>query len=568
MRPQVWVSEFTFSGGTKLQLGPGDVVLIVGPNNAGKSAALRAIRDKVSNPRHESPVVTSLTVAKTGNTDELISWVRVIARPYQPSSPEHSVHPVYQAHGVMVPLQNARLWWSEQARTGLQQLGRFFCHMLTADERLAAANPAQAVALLHEPLTHPIHFLQQDDDLEGRLSDQFRKAFGADLIVNRNAGSQVPVHVGPRPHLESGEDRVSRGYLERLAQLPTVETQGDGMRSFAGVLLHTSVGSESILLIDEPEAFLHPPQARLLGQMLVANKPAHRQLFIATHSGDVLRGVLDGNPGNVHVVRVRRDGSVNAVKELEPAEVQKLWSDPLLRSSNILDGVFHERVIVGESDADARFFAAITDALYEGPLADQRKPDVMFTHCGGKDRLPLVVRSLRALDVPVRAVADFDILNSEHPLDKLVAAAGGDWAALRSQWNSVKTAIDGIKPQLSASDVRRDIEAILANVTAPVFPKEAKKRIEDVLRQTSPWALAKKSGKAFVPSGTPTQEYERLVAALREIGLFVVEVGELERFYPAAGGHGPTWVNEVLTKDLANDSGLRIARDFVTTLLE
>jgi hypothetical protein len=340
------------------------------------------------------------------------------------------------------------------------------------------------------------------------------------------------------------------------------------MRSFAGVMLHTSVGTECILLIDEPEAFLHPPQARLLGQMLVSDKPQHRQLFVATHSGDVMRGVLDGNLGNVRVVRIRREGSVNEVKELDAHAVQGLWTDPLLRASNILDGVFHERVIVSESDGDSRFFTAIADALYEGMLAGQRKPDVMFTHCGGKDRLPLVVKSLQALDVPVRAVADFDILSDEPLLEKLVTAAGGEWVTLRPRWNSVKKAIDSIRPQLVTGEVRRQIETILTNVTDEVFPRAAKRRIEDVLKQTSPWSLAKRSGKAFVPSGTPIQEYERLEAELRRLGIFVVEVGELERFYPAAGGHGPAWVNEVLQKALATDPDLKNAREFVEKLLE
>ena len=339
------------------------------------------------------------------------------------------------------------------------------------------------------------------------------------------------------------------------------------MRSFAGVLLHTAVGHESILLIDEPEAFLHPPQAKLLGRMLVERKPNHRQVFVATHSGDVLRGVLDGNAGNVRVVRICRDGNVNAIKELDKDQVKSLWTDPLLRSSNILDGVFHERVVVCESDGDARFFAAVADALYDGPMADERKPDVMFTHCGGKARLPMVVRSLRALDVPVVSVADFDILNDEQPLADLVTAAGGTWELLKPQWNSVKNAIDALKPQLNTVDVKNDIEQIFTSTTTPVFPKDAKKRIEDILKKTSPWALAKMTGTSFIPSGTPTQEYDKLAAKLCELRIFIVEVGELERFYPAIGGHGPSWVNVVLTKDLNRDKMLEAARTFVKTLL-
>ncbi len=448
------------------------------------------------------------------------------------------------------------------------ELTRFFCHLLSADERLSAANPANAVALTREPLVHPIHCLQLDDNIEKSVSAKFRKAFGVDLIVHRNAGNKVPIHVGERPVHTVEADRASREYTERLEKLPSVETQGDGMRSFAGVLLHTTVGQESILLIDEPEAFLHPPQARILGKMIADDQSSKQQIFVATHSGDVLRGLLDGKASNVRVLRIRREGTVNSVKILDNANVIGLWTDPLLRFSNVLDGVFHEKVIVTESDGDARFFAAILDALHEGPLADQRKPDVMFTHCGGKDRLPLVVRSMRALDVPVAVAADFDILNNERPLSDLVDALGGKWDDIKSKWNSVKTSIDAIRPQLNTDDVKRELESALKRITTPIFPKESKKEIEQVLKRTSAWALAKTSGKNFVPSGTPTQEFNSLSSQLRDLGIFIVEVGELERFCPSIGGHGPTWVNEVLKRDLNDDPELNDASNFVQALVK
>jgi energy-coupling factor transporter ATP-binding protein EcfA2 len=559
-QPQVSISQVTFSDGTTISLKPSDVVVIVGPNNGGKSATLRAIRDKVNSPPQHSPVVGSVSVMKTGTADELAAWLPKVARPRQRGNPQD---PQYEAYGTQVNSTQARQIWADKTG-GMQSLGRFFCHLLTADERLAVANAAQAIALTQEALRHPIHFLQHDDRLEQRLSEQFRQAFGVDLIVHRNAGNQVPLYVGQRPAPGAGEDRVSRGYLERLELLPLLHAQGDGMRSFAGVLLHTSIGHETILLIDEPEAFLHPPQARLLGQMLVRDKHSHRQVFIATHSGDVLRGMLDGNQGNVRVVRIRRDGDVNRVKELDPDQVRELWTDPLLRSSNILDGVFHERVVVTEGDGDARFFSAVADVIYEGT----RRPDVMFTHTGGKDRLPLVVRSLRALDVPVVAVADFDILNNDHPLNKLVEAAGGDWAALKPRWNSVKKAVEQGQTQKSTADVKAEIEAILNGVTSVEFPRDAKRKIEEVLKQSSIWALAKRAGKSILQSGTATQEYDRLAGELRKLKLFVLEVGELERFSPALGNHGPAWVNEVLQKDLKADPALQGAREFVKGLLE
>ena len=109
-----------------------------------------------------------------------------------------------------------------------------------------------------------------------------------DLGEDQNAGNKVPLHVGDKPEVKEGEDRVSMSYLKRLEELPTLHEQGDGMKSFVGVMLNTMIKKKSITLIDEPEAFLHPPQARLLGQMLAKRDENSGQLIISTHSGDFI----------------------------------------------------------------------------------------------------------------------------------------------------------------------------------------------------------------------------------------------------------------------------------------
>jgi len=442
---------------------------------------------------------------------------------------------------------------------------RWMCHFLSADERLQISKPPNNISLLRDPPAHPIHYLQRDDALELTLSSKFRAAFGMDLVVHRNAGNVVPLHVGQRPKPGSGEDRVSMGYITQLEKLPELHTQGDGMRSFAGVLLATSIGRESILLIDEPEAFLHPPQARLLGTTLVRDRPSGRQLFIATHSTDIVQGVLNANDPNVKIVRIRRQGDVNHVRLLENARVQELWSDPLLRYSNILDGLFHEGVVVCESDADCRFYAAVLDATQD---SNSKRPDVLFTHCGGKDRLHIVIRALREVDVPVYAVADFDVLNNEETLKRIIEAFGENWVDFKQDWRSVKSAVDSKRPDLNAGDVKREFEKLLDPIAATTaLPEKVRIELQAVLRKTSAWSYAKLAGKAFVPSGEPSKACERLLAALRSVGLYVVEVGEIERFAPTEALHGPKWVNSVLKRDLAEDAELSVARAFVTELV-
>ena len=560
--PRIAIRSIVFGDGTTVDFAANDIVVIVGPNNAGKSASLRAIRDKLQNASHASPVVQTVSIVRSGSiavfSDWLLSWT-VRQTESQPDNP------VYQALGHAMHRSQAHADWQRDDSV-LGGLARWFCHLLTADERLQICNPPGNIALARDNPSHPFHFLLRDDKLEARLSEKFRKAFGVDLVVHRNAGSTVPVHVGTRPTPEAGEDRASIPYIQRLELLPTLHSQGDGMRSFAGVLLATSVGRESVMLIDEPEAFLHPPQARQLGSTLVLEKAQERQLFIATHSTDVVRGILETESTNVRVLRIRRSGSTNSIRVLNSDRIKQLWGDPLLRYSNILDGLFHESVIVCEADADCRFYSAVLDALVSSQPDDRKKPDLMFTHCGGKTRLPVVIRALREVDVPVRAVADFDVLSDEQPLRSIVQALGADWASVEPDWRILKAAIDTKKPDLTTAEVTAEIEAVLTSIDSAAFPAAARATIATILKRTSPWAHAKLAGKAFVPSGEATRACDRLLQALRSAGLYVVEVGELEGYVRSEGGHGPKWVNAVLTRQLATDHELETARRFVREL--
>jgi energy-coupling factor transporter ATP-binding protein EcfA2 len=559
--PGVWIRELTFSDKSTIQLERGDILLVVGPNNAGKSALLRSINQKFSHISAPSPVLESLTLDKLGAVDGLAQGLMgASTQRRDPNSHRY----VFRGYGT--ELHEAALPNMWMPGHDLGNLAAFFCNFLDTESRLRITHESPSVGV-DDPTNHPTQLLYRDDDLERKVAERFRTAFGTDIILNRGGGNAIPMHVGTAPIRNQGEDRVTTAYVRRLNFLPRLQHQGDGMRSLAGILFHIVTGVHSVVLIDEPEAFLHPPQARLLGKTLVTEKQGDRQLIIATHSGDVLRGMLDADSPNVKVLRIRRDGDSNPVRILNKDQVSAMWNDPMLRYSNLLDGVFHEKVILGESNSDCRFYAATLDAITSTQQAATRVPDVMFAHCGGKDRLALAISALRQLDVPVVAIADFDVLNNEHPLRAIYEAAGGEWSEIKSEWTMVKNAIDQLKPELSADEVRKEIGDILAAVSEQMFPKDARKKIQTVLRRSSPWSRAKEIGKRFVPSGQPTQMCERLLEKLRARSIVVVEVGELEGFARSVGGHGPAWVNEVITtKNLMIDPELHQAREFVRAI--
>jgi hypothetical protein len=562
MRPRIWIESLTLSDGSTIALSKRDVVVIVGPNNVGKSAMLRGIQDKLQDASAESPIVREITIGKEGSQNDLSLWLKSTTKRLEP----HPGTIILRTIGGSVVESETYISW-ESGRNSLSSLAGFFCHLLTAEERLKAADPAQSIAITTEAPTHPIHIAQWNDLIERRISQVFRKAFGLDLVIHRNAGREVPILVGEKPEIPPGKDRVSIEYISELEKLPPVHTQGDGMRSFLGVLLFTIVGEKSLLLVDEPEAFLHPPQARLLGNVLLSETQHDKQMFVATHSGDVLRGVLDTENPRVRVLGLRREGNKNIVSQLQNSQILQIWSDSLLRYSNILDGLFHEQVVVCESDSDCRFYSAVSDAIFESGLGTERKPDVMFTHCGGKERLPLIVRSLRELGVPVSVIADFDVLNSESPLKETVEAAGGQWRDFKMDWKIVKTSIDDKKPERSLAEVRDAINAAFNSVKGHTLPESAKKAIQDALRASSPWATAKSAGMSFIPSGDPSKAAVRLLGSLEKIGIFVVPVGELERFVKTESDHGPTWVANVLRRNLKTDPEFEEAKAFVRKII-
>lgn len=522
MKPRVWIQSITFNDQTKIDLDKNDVIVFVGPNNSGKSAALRGLDLGVGSIARCGPVIQNIALGYDGTSDNVLEWLQKIGI----QSPQDLANKEVRTPYGAFHLNNVGNMWSN-IRSGISGLSRVFCKLLAAEQRLLISKPAPSIALSRETATNPIHHLYRDDELREQVSESFKKAFGIDLLVHYGAGNEIPLHTGIEPPRTLETDRVSQSYISNLEKLPRLETQGDGMRSFAGVLLEMVTGHCSILLIDEPEAFLHPPQARLLGQLLVSKRQQDHQLFISTHSGDLLRGLLDSNASNVRIIRLSRDNTnINHIHQLKNDEVNVVWKDPLLRYSNILDGVFHEHVVACESDSDCRFYAAVTDALTDSSNANTRKPDVLFTHCGTKSRLAMIVKSLKHLGVPVSVITDFDILQTHDILKQIVDAAGGCWEDLVSDWKTVSQSISAKNPDRSADTIKSEIEAILNRTPSKSssFPEDAVKNIKETLKNSSPWSTAKTTGKSYVPSGTPTSAYNKLIANLENLSIFVVPV--------------------------------------------
>jgi hypothetical protein len=555
------INSLKFSDGSIIELGEDDVMVIVGPNNAGKSVALRDIVAHIDATPGAIPptkVVRAVHIDLAGDEESLRDLISTLE--------DHPTR-VGFAGRMGVALNHAATLQNIGNVEWLRKFLRELCvYLVTTESRLGVTGPVRSRNSLTEPREHPFHYLYDDAAIEKAVSAVFSRAFGEDLIVNRTAGSEVVLHVGARPPSDH-DYNVSEPFRAKLRLLPMLHQQGDGMRAFVGCLMWAAVVDYPIVMIDEPEAFLHPPQARLMGRTLIKMKRANRQLLLATHSGDLLRGVLDAEGANVRVLRLVRHGDANVAKELKSDEVRELWADSILRQSNLLDGLFHSQVILSEGDGDSQFYSALAHAIAD---ADQSRsaPDAMFMHCGGKARMPKVVRALRAVGVPVRVIVDFDVLREERPLRDLVEILGGSWGEFLSDWNAIRSGISSRHAtQLDARSFRARVESALGRLTGETVPEDVLEELRDHTRKASPWAFAKTDGVHFVPSGEASVALQRLLESAAQIGLHIVPVGQMESFCKTVPGHGPSWVLEVVKRKLGDDAELALARAFVDSIV-
>lgn len=520
-KPRVFLKSITFNDGTKLSLNHNSVIVFTGANNSGKSQALRDIETDLDKSNYlKAIVIKDIEYDFLGNIDEVTFF-----------SDHFSVNQegFYEALEIGSNFHKSEVLNYWQNRTFYNGLHRLFIKRLSTERRLTSSNALQRNDW---PEQNPIYKLNQSESLTQQLSDYFHQAFGSDLIVNRNDMRTIPLHIGQAPDKTTFTIANQDEYYNQVNNLPKLQDQGDGMRSFASILLDTFTSEYSITLIDEPEAFLHPPQARILGKMLAKNNPSDRQLLISTHSEDFLQGLLDANSENVTVIRINRDSNTNRMSVLENNKIKELWGNPILRYSNILDGLFHEKVVVCESDYDCLFYQAIIDAVYE--YKNEISPDILFTHCGGKTRIKDVVKALKAVNVPVVAICDFDLLNDSRDFKPITASFGINW-----------------KEELSA-----DMKIIYDSMNAKSSG------------ENNAWKQIKKVGKAGFTGKEPAA-YEKVEEVCKSAGLFVVPVGEMECFDKTINKEKKDWIYNVLEKyDLATEKKLEEARKFVQEIVD
>ncbi len=548
------ITSLRFASGTELKLKEDSILLIIGPNNAGKSQSLRDILHLLrSSGAADTKSIKSVSVHKSGNDEALQQVIKDRAFVRDGA--------LYFAGGGSISPPSAVA--SAFKREGLGEAAPLFAALVTAEARIKATQPANRIALSHEAPTSPIHALEKDGKREKTLSKLLQKIFDTEIALNRNNGRTVPIHVGARPDSNKMPE-LSLDFSAEVAKLPTISEQGDGMIAFLGLLLYISGWPRDIYLIDEPDVYLHPPQAYAAAK-IIAEEAKGKQLILATHNAHFLRGALAANRDRVSLVRLDRSGGTQIAKAVNIDAFETAKAEPIIRFTPILEAAFYQHVVVCEDEADCLFYRALLEA--NGHLSETSP--VFWLSAHGKQNIKKLAHVLKSLGVHVISLADFDLINDETVLRSLIQAHEGAWSQFDENFKTVSASIKNKKPTVAAGDVKIEITKLISQIadgSQELFEDEYEKKLRDILRRASPWREIKSSGISAIDSGAPTQSARNLVRDLKSIGIVLPEIGEMESFYRDISAHGMAWVDQMLKKDLKNDPELVAAREFAKVL--
>ncbi|MFI5491849.1 ATP-dependent nuclease [Actinoplanes sp. NPDC051859] len=533
------IDQIQLKSGAEIKLPPRGITAIVGGNNVGKSTVLRellACMDRNDNRKiANTKVLRDASLSKIDRFDNLLSWLQ--ENGYYTSAGTYALpgsSPGIADHVV-------RYLWESIGSLG--QLMPFLVHYSEVVSRVGLVGGVSRREDISSPPAHPMHHIEDDEELLGQFNKICVRIFRVPLTLDRLSNT-VAFRVGTTNVAAPPVDAVTRDYRDALSSLPLLSEQGDGMRSLMGALLAVMTSSYPVVLIDEPEAFLHPPQAFELGRVLgeIASK-REIQIVLATHDRNLVAGLLEVDH-DVSIVRLDRDEGNTTASQLQSSEVKLLWSDSVLRYSNVLDGLFHRMVVLAEGEDDCKFYQAALDALDDGDAARVAPSEVLFLPTGGKDGMSKIAKALLSLRVRVVASPDLDLLDNSGKVRKLVESFGGRWDDFKDDYQTAVKPFQVPHPKAAHRDILDAVSSVLGKDPDAPWDGASANAVRAQMRLAeSPWKALKLYGMRAFKTGESRAAAKRLLDRLDVLGICLVREGELERFAnDIEVSKGPEWL--------------------------
>jgi ABC-type polar amino acid transport system ATPase subunit len=533
------------------QLDMNGLVVVVGPNSSGKSQLLRDLRDAASGTPRELVVAESIKLSAPPSVDALINDLvqRGDFRQRNETRYESLIfqHGAEENAGGAFELDEFRkqhaVWMQQSAAPmdrrvpdikALHSLSAALCSVLQLRNRLTLTDEIPAFDTRQRP-TRTLQSLYLNKPARLALTDEVARIFQRSLWVDNTRAAKLLLRISDSPTLPSAEDRLEPSEMEKYR---TLSDEGDGIRAYVAICASLLLATRPLLLVDEPEMCLHPPQAHAIGSFIARHANQTKCVVVSTHSPHVLRGILEST-GNAKIVRLSRNGAQFEGREAGSEVLATALGKPRARSEELLEGLFSHGVVVCEGDGDRIVYEAVYRTLR------RRKLDLKFVPADGTGGFSDPVRLFKSLEQPVAIVADIDFLAKAGELKKmlpLLGASDADTTRLCAVAAGLISALQASMTPTGGAEAKEIIGKLAQYSEADLVEKASQCRGMLGRAATSLHNLGdfKKLGLQTVPeesvvAGRPRRlraECSALIEELKQFGLYVVSVGQLESWLP------------------------------------
>lgn len=508
------------------------VLLIVGPNGSGKTLALSEIHRLLRYGNHQTntpEIVSDLSLKAPQNRVELSTLIASILFRTVANDPNNNWVLACSDSGDIteVPINLAHFdnRSPDDAIRDInlrQHLMDAFCvfprlHSITyclQNKKMQIMNADVRPENIHQYfLKHP----NRKEKVNKLLKSTFNKTICIEPINNGELRLVIGTGEPPETSIAINPSRQMEQYYR---QCKSFERFGDGFRVFVGLITLVFASDHKILLLDEPEIYLHAPLIRRLARELV-NEFTDRDgtVLAATHSSDFIAGCLDVTD-DIAIVRLTYSQESNAatVSIIEHSLLKRFIDHPVLRNIDALPGLFYESVVIVEGQGDKVAYSEVNRKLNRHSKGIR---DTLFISAMGKTNLHSISEPFIKSGIPTATICDFDVFLRKVSINNLKA-------------------ITALQSASSTQSLSTEIDSCVA------------------ILQNYPTDQIKQNG-LMVLNATDASRVRVLLSKLWTFGVFVVPFGELESWFSMMGvGTGVTDKAELLEHGL-----LHIADDSV-----
>ncbi|WP_348728836.1 AAA family ATPase [Rheinheimera texasensis] len=193
----------------------------------------------------------------------------------------------------------------------------------------------------------------------------------------------------------------------------------------------------TLLLIDEPELYLHPFAIEQVREALHSLSESGYQIVFTTHSAQMITEdraqhtllIRKNNQDGTHS-RKRLNDAISQVVPDAISQANHLFS--LSQSTKIL---FANEVILTEGKTELRLLPFIYQKVKNKTLGQN---NTALIETGSVDNIGKTIQILREMDLPTKAIVDMDYLFKGAIHSRIVSADNPDLVALRTILNELK----------------------------------------------------------------------------------------------------------------------------------